>query len=214
MGDAIAYIDAMNLYYGIKAKYGRKYLWLDLYALISRLRRSDNIIKIWYFTTVVAGEPEAARRQETYLAALTTYRPQIKIVRGKFKARTFRCFKCGSRYRCACDPPREFRTYEEKLTDVALGVAMVKDTAQGYGDLSVLITTDTDLTPAITAAADLAPDRPIYLACPPGRQPPRISHPRNVTSFLISRDHLAASLLPDTVPGRQGVVYHRPEKWQ
>jgi hypothetical protein len=94
--------------------------------------------------------PKAARRQETYLAALITYRPQIEIVRGKFKAKTFRCSFCGCRYRCACDPPRDFRTYEEKLTDVALGVTMVKDTAQGYGDLSVLITIDTDLTPAIT----------------------------------------------------------------
>jgi hypothetical protein len=203
VGDAIAYIDAMNLYHGIRAKYGRRYLWLDLYALAARLRQPDTIIKVLYFTTIVAGEPDAARRQEIYLAALTAYRPQIEIVRGRFKAKTFRCFTCGCRYRCSCDPPREYRTYEEKLTDVALGVAMVKDAAQGHGDLSVLITTDTDLTPAITAAATLAPDRPIYLACPPGRQPPRTSYPRNVTSFLISRDHLAASLLPDVVPGRR-----------
>jgi hypothetical protein len=39
---------------------------------------------------------------------------------------------------------REYRTYEEKLTDVALGVTMGKDAAQRYGDRSVLITTDTD----------------------------------------------------------------------
>ena len=102
MGQAVVYIDGMNLYHGIKAKYGRKYLWLDLFALAAQLRRPDTIIRVWYFTTIVAGEPEAARRQETYLAALTSF----------------------------------------------------------------------------------------------------------------SHDHLAASLLPDAVPGRKGQVYHRPDKWR
>jgi hypothetical protein len=168
VSDAVVYVDGMNLYHGLKAKYGRKYLWLDLHSLASRLRRPDTIVKVRYFTTIVAGEPEAARRQETYLAALTAQRPQVEVVRGKFKVKRFRCFDCRARYSCECDPAREYRTYEEKLTDVALGVAMVKDAAQGYGDLSVLVTTDTDLTPAIRATAELSPARPIYLACPPG----------------------------------------------
>jgi hypothetical protein len=43
VGDAIAYIDAMNLYHGIRAKYGRRYLWLDLYALVARLRQPDTL---------------------------------------------------------------------------------------------------------------------------------------------------------------------------
>lgn len=214
VGNAVVYVDGMNLYHGLKAKYGRKYLWLDLHALAAQLRQPDTVVKVRYFTTIVAGEPEAARRQETYLAALTALRPQIDVVRGRFKVKKFRCAKCGARYRCACDPAREYRTYEEKLTDVALGVAMVKDVAQGCGDLSVLITTDTDLTPAITAAAELAPDRPIYLACPPGRQPPHRHLPPSVTAFLISRDHLAASLLPASVTDPQGRIHRRPDKWQ
>ena len=27
------YVDGFNLYFGLKAKHGRKYLWLDLHAL-------------------------------------------------------------------------------------------------------------------------------------------------------------------------------------
>ena len=77
-----------------------------------------------------------------------------------------------------------------------------------------MITTDTDLMPAIAAVAELAPDRPIYLACPPGRQPPQLHLPPSVTSFLISRDHLAMSLLPAEVTGRCGRAYGRPDKWQ
>jgi hypothetical protein len=120
-----------TLCHGLKAKHGRKYLWLDLYELASRLRQPDTIVKVRYFTTIVAGEPEAARRQETYLAALTALRTQVEVVRGKFKVKRFRCYRCGERYSCECDPAREYRTYEEKLTDVALGMAMVKGRGSG-----------------------------------------------------------------------------------
>ncbi|HEU5469961.1 MAG TPA: hypothetical protein VFV67_04860 [Actinophytocola sp.] len=91
---------------------------------------------------------------------------------------------------------------------------MVEDAAQRYGDLSVLITTDTDLTPAINATAEIAPDRPIYLACPAGRQPPQVRRPPSVTSFLIGRRQLAASLLPARVVGSKGQIHERPDKWR
>src|SRR6266536_636756 len=34
-----AYVDGFNLYFGLKAKYGRRYLWLDLQALAASLLR-------------------------------------------------------------------------------------------------------------------------------------------------------------------------------
>lgn len=214
MGQAVVYVDGMNLYFGLRNKYARRFLWLDLYALAQQLRQPDTILKVRYFTTIVAGEPAAARNQETYLSSLTAFRAQVEVVRGRFKAKKFRCADCGCRWTCGCTPPREFRTYEEKLTDVALGVAMVKDVAQGYGDTSVLITTDSDLMPALAACAELAPQRSIYLACPPGRQPPRHKLPANVTSFLIGQEQLKGSLLPDAVMDPRGWVYRRPDKWQ
>ena len=85
MGQAVIYVDGWNLYHGIKSRYGRTYLWLDLYGLAARMRQPDSILKVRYFTTIVAGEPDAARNQETYLAALTSYRPAVAVVRGRFK---------------------------------------------------------------------------------------------------------------------------------
>lgn len=32
-----AYVDGFNLYHGVKHKHGRKYLWLDLEALVAHL---------------------------------------------------------------------------------------------------------------------------------------------------------------------------------
>src|SRR5882757_5537530 len=85
VGQAVIYVDGWNLYHGIKSRYGRTYLWLDLYGLATRMRQPDSILMVRYFTTIVAGEPDAARNQETYLAALTSYRPAVAVVRGRFK---------------------------------------------------------------------------------------------------------------------------------
>ncbi len=140
VGKAIVYVDGFNLYYGMKAKHDRKYLWLDLFTLAQRMRQPDMIQKVRYFTAIVRGEPEAARNQETYLAALCAYRPQVEVTRGRFQKKEPRCRACGQRWLCHCNPRREYRTFEEKLTDVALGVAMVEDAALGVGDVTILVT--------------------------------------------------------------------------
>jgi hypothetical protein len=46
-----AYVDGFNLYHGLKAKHGRKYLWLDLQALALRLiKPAQHLIEVQYFT--------------------------------------------------------------------------------------------------------------------------------------------------------------------
>jgi hypothetical protein len=58
-----AYIDGFNLYYGMKSKYRRRYMWLDPVDLIRRLRPKDDIVVVPYFTAIVRGEAAAAQRQ-------------------------------------------------------------------------------------------------------------------------------------------------------
>ncbi|MFD1540670.1 NYN domain-containing protein [Nonomuraea guangzhouensis] len=211
--DVVAYVDGFNLYHGLKSKYGRAYLWLDLVELIRRIRRHDTVIKVRYFTAIVKGEPDAALRQETYLSALAANSPEVEIIRGHFKKKTARCRDCGARWTCECDPPQTFHTFEEKLTDVALAVAMTMDAASGYGDMSVLVSTDTDFRPAVEASLQLAPARPILIACPPGRVGPKHDFSGQVIAFAIPEEHLEASLLPDEVTGPDRRTYKRPDKW-
>ena len=210
----VVYIDGHNLYNGVRRKFGRKYHWLDLFTLARRMRLDDRILKVRYYTTIVRGEPDAALRQEHYLAALAARRPEaVEIIKGRFQAKTFRCRKCGARWNCRCIPPREYRTYEEKLTDVALATDLVRDAAAGLGDSCILVSTDTDFHPAIEACLALAPARQFYIACPPGRHSPRNTFDGRVTAFLIPEEHFAASQLPPQVR-RGGRTYARPEKWQ
>jgi hypothetical protein len=45
MESVVAYIDGFNLYFGLKADHGRKYLWLDLQALIEGLLRPNQELR-------------------------------------------------------------------------------------------------------------------------------------------------------------------------
>ncbi|NEE03279.1 NYN domain-containing protein [Phytoactinopolyspora halotolerans] len=212
--DIVAYVDALNLYHGLTSRYGDAYSWRDVVELVRRMRQHDTVVKVKYFTAIVAGEPDAAARQESYLAALTAYRPEVEVIRGHFKKKTARCRHCRARYSCACDPPQQYKTHEEKLTDVALGVAMTADAATRSGDMSLLISADTDFQPAVEMSLRLDPARPVIVACPPGRIGPRHNLNGRVVAFPIPERHLRDSLLPDVVTASDGRTYARPTKWR
>lgn len=65
------YVDGFNLHY--RALQGTPHKWLDLPKSAARLLRSgDTVELVRYFTARVkarAGDPDAPRRQQTYLSA-------------------------------------------------------------------------------------------------------------------------------------------------
>ncbi|WP_290856133.1 NYN domain-containing protein [Hamadaea sp.] len=207
-----AYIDGFNLYYGMKSAYRRKYMWLDVVELVRQLRPNDQVQVVRYFTAIVKGEPAAAANQTTYLDALSTHNGALVDVRvGRFKIKTIgRCKVCRKEFLCAC--PTTYQTYEEKETDVALGVAMVEDAALGIGDISLLISADSDMLPAVRSLQRIAPSRPVYVALPPSNQP-RARAIRGAGVFYIRESALSGAQLPPAVNGSTGRKYSRPAKW-
>ena len=59
MAKVIGYIDAFNLYHGLRDRYQNRYQWLDLVKLVERLRPSDSVIAVRYFTALVRDDPPA-----------------------------------------------------------------------------------------------------------------------------------------------------------
>lgn len=213
MSTVAAYIDGLNLYYGMKAKYGRRYLWLDLVNLIAHVRPKDDIVAVRYFTAIVKGEPTAAANQLEYIEALEAHCGSVlDIRRGWFKTRTIApCRQCGGAWLCCC--PRRYRGYEEKETDVALAAAMVGDVASDLADRTLLISADSDFAPAVAEVKRVDPTHPVLLALPPGNLRP---HRRfaNVGHFNINETALRQSQLPEEVSDvRHGRVRRRPAKW-
>ncbi|WP_027343948.1 NYN domain-containing protein [Hamadaea tsunoensis] len=207
-----AYIDGFNLYYGMKSAYRRKYMWLDVVELVRQLRPHDQVQVVRYFTAIVKEEPAAAANQTTYLDALRTHNGALVDVRvGRFRNKTIgRCKVCRKDFLCTC--PTTYQTYEEKETDVALGVAMVEDAALGVGDVSLLISADSDMLPAVRSLQRIAPNRPVYVALPPSNQP-RFRSIQGAGVFYIRESALSKAQLPPAINDATGRKYARPVKW-
>ena len=80
------YVDGFNLYFGLRERYGRKYLWLDLQVLAASLLRPDQSLeKVRYFTARVRNDVAGQQRQSDYLDALGERSPLVEIRDGRFQ---------------------------------------------------------------------------------------------------------------------------------
>lgn len=198
-----AYVDGFNLYFGLKAKYGRKYLWLDLHALVaSLLRPGQTLEQVTYFTARVRDDPEGRQRQSDYLDALASHSPLVAVVDGRFQEKHRRCRACGA----------EWTVYEEKETDVNIAAALVEHAVLDRFDTALLISADSDLCPAIVTMKRLRPEKRIIAAFPPKRHSADLK--RAVDGYLsIGDDKIRQAQLPTEVVTDAGIRLRRPKRW-
>jgi uncharacterized LabA/DUF88 family protein len=197
------YIDGFNLYFGLRAKYDRKYLWLDLQKLADSLVRPGQSLEfVRYFTARVRRDAEGQQRQSDYLDALRERSPRVKIKDGRFQEKGRRCHDCGSAW----------TVFEEKETDVNIAVALLADAVRDQFDTALLISADSDLCPAVRETKSLFPAKRIIAAFPPGRHSAELK--RVVNGFMfIGEDKVRQAQLPDQVATKAGVVLRRPKHW-
>jgi hypothetical protein len=198
----IGYIDGFNLYHGIVAAGWRRYLWLDLPALMASLLRPDQTLSLTkYCTARVSSPPSRVRRQATYIDALQA-RGGIEVLEGKFQPRDGSCRRCG----------HTWPDFEEKQTDVNIAVEMMKDAHLDNFDMALLVCGDADITPAVIAVQALHPGKRVVVAHPPKRRSDVLNLAAS-GSFGIGRRKLAGSQLPDQVTTATGHILHRPQRW-
>jgi uncharacterized LabA/DUF88 family protein len=198
-----AYIDGFNLYNGLRDKYGRKYLWLDLQALCRSLTiTGQRLTRVRYFTAPVRRQPGSLRRQQTFWNALAVRCDCVTIERGRFQEKTVTCHKCGNTW----------RSYEEKETDVAIAVALVEDAAHKAFDSALVVSADSDLCPAVRSVRRLHPSAKVVAAFPPARRSDDLRREVD-TSFTIAERKLKAALLPKSLRAPDGRTLSRPPSW-
>ena len=199
------YIDGFNLFYGMRDKRWRRYYWLDVYKLAENLLRpGQTLAAVRYFTARVypdAGDPAKVARQNAYLEALGTI-SGLSIHYGHFLPRTRRCPNCGELS----------QTYEEKMTDVNIAVELVRDGHEDLFDAAIVVSADSDLSRPITAIRERFPNKRVIVAFPPNRFS---SHLRQIAdaSFLMRRETLRDSQLPERIAKQDGIVLSRPSSW-
>jgi uncharacterized LabA/DUF88 family protein len=203
MDRVVAYVDGFNLYFGLRADHGHKYLWLDLQALAeSLLLPGQEVREVKYFTARLRDDPIGGRRQSTYLDALGSHCPKVTRIEGRFQEKNRSCASCGARW----------IGYEERETDVNISAALIEDAVEDMYDTALLISGDTDLRPAIAAAKRLRPQKRIFVAFPPRRFSARLV--QAVDAYTrIGADKIRNSQLPSKVVTAGGVVLARPAYW-
>ncbi len=204
MATVIAYVDGFNLYHGLRDRYGRRYLWLDLEHLVRRMRPKDRIVAVRYFTALVRDDPASLARQRAYLGALSAHSGAVEIILGRYQQKTVSCRECGNAW----------TTYEEKETDVNIAVSLVADAAARASDVALIVSADSDLCPAIRTARSSNPSRRMVAAFPPRRSSFEI---RTLIpgAFTIAASDLRNSLLPEVVNHEaEGRIYKRPGRWR
>ena len=154
MKNTIIYVDGGNLYYGLLR--GTDDKWLDLETFSAKLLNPDHLITaIKYFTSrVIDKSPEQrhVQRQGQYLYALAN-RPRIEIVEGRYREQAELlapvrepCTSCDKR---RSDGRVKVLRITEKMTDVNIADAMLRDAYERLADSLVLVSGDTDLAPIV-----------------------------------------------------------------
>ena len=198
----MAYIDGFNLYFGLNDKGWRRYLWLDLPAMIKHLLKPhQELVGVKYFTTRVGKPAESVRRQTTFLDALAV-RGGVEFVFGNFIWGDVECNECG----------RTWMQREEKQTDVSIAVHMICDSFAGDFDTCLLVCGDSDQVPAVRELVEKH-HRRVVVASPPAR----VSNDLNAAAsahFTIGRQAFAANQMPTMVPNpATGYVLAQPAEW-
>jgi uncharacterized LabA/DUF88 family protein len=197
-----AYIDGFNLYFGIRTD-GRRHLWLDLEGLVrSLLKPQQQLVALRYFTARVRNDPAAEQHQDIYLKALEAHSSVLEIRQGRFQRKSKTCYSCRSAW----------IEYEEKETDVSLAVSLLEDGVNGLYDTALIISADSDMTPAVRALKRLAPGVRVVAALPPNRNSAGLTAVCDA-AFPIGIAKIRQAQLPKVVMDGSHPL-GRPEHWR
>jgi len=210
----IAYVDGFSLYYGLRSKGWQRLYWLNIRLLVENLLKPyEQLVAVKYFTSTVSPmrhDPFKHKRQQVFLDALATL-PDFQVFYGRYELRQQACPKCGAQQTCSkCGLPQEKHT--EKKTDVNMAVELLVDAVQNKFDTALLVSGDSDLTPAVDKVTKLAPNTRIVVAFPPNRISKELGKSASY-SFTIGRAKLKKSLFPDKVVTPDGFPLIKPMAW-
>lgn len=159
MRRVVTLVDGFNLYHALDDLHRPELKWLDLWALSNRLIRpqTEELNAVYYFSALAYWRPDSMKRHKAYMRGLEAHR--VTRVLGKFKDKDRRCPKCGWHW----------KGHEEKETDVNIAITLLRLAQKNGFDRCLLISRDSDLSPAVrTVRADFK-TKEITIVAPPNR---------------------------------------------
>lgn len=201
----ICYVDGFNLYHAIDALGAQHLKWVSLRGLAeSLLREGEHLVAVHYFSAYAHWLAGPMSRHKEYVAALRATGVETHIA--KFKDKTARC-------NAACK--QQYKTHEEKETDVHFAITFIEDVICDNFDKAIIVSADSDYLPAIRRAKDIAPGKKYLLAAPPKRLRMARSLKKACGAYVeITRGRIEKNLLPPQITDGQGkIVARRPHRY-
>lgn len=185
----IVYIDGFNFYYGLKSDARwKRYYWLDVVKLFENfMRPNQELIAVKYFSAKPSDVDRSRRQNAFFQANLET--PKFRLILGKFLKKEITCFNCR----------HVIHTYEEKETDVRIATEIVADAYQKKCDVSIVVSADSDMLPAIQLTRQA--HQKVFIYFPPHQYSSNLAQTGSCRPIRLERyeQRFKNSLLPDVV---------------
>jgi len=204
-------IDGFNLYHSVlrlMRDTGFCTKWLDLYSLcrsyLPLFGKDTRLVSLHYFSALphhlTSTQPDKVNRHQKYLSCLKDSGVTVEL--GRFKEKDIFCTKCRS----------VFLKHEEKETDVAIAVTLAELLFTDKCDTAVIVSGDTDLSPAVAKWQPLFPQKKILFAFPYARKNNELLK-LAPGSFSMSRKQYIRHQFPNPVILRNGNKIYKPSTW-
>ena len=207
------YIDALNLYHGLRAIGWQHCLWLDIYQFsLNILGKNQRLEKVHYFTTEVLYDHQdkyKVKRHRTYLQALSEFN-EAHIHRGHYKTH-YGYYKKNKRLHQECGKNHKF--VEEKMTDVNIATNLLCDAHDDLFDVAIVISGDSDLVSAVEAIRTRFQNKEAVVYFPPRRISPRLKAAASRCEYS-DENIFQRSQLPNPVITSLNQKLWRPSTWQ
>lgn len=200
----IIYVDGFNFYYGLK-KGWKKYYWLDIVKFFEFfIRENQELVAIKYFSAPSTNDKQRERQSAFFQA--NKENPKFKLILGKYLKKNITCFKCNYM----------INTFEEKESDVRLATQIVADALKKECDISIIVSADSDMIPALEIAQE-AGNR-VYVYFPPNQNSSVLAQLGDGKPRFLERYpfNFKNSLLPDEICLKKSnnFILKIPEKWK
>ena len=185
----IVYIDGFNFFYGLRSeRRWKRYYWLDVVKLFEMfMRPNQELVAVKYFSAR-PDNPEKNGRQYAFFQA-NKENPKFHLFLGKFLSKEITCRNCGS----------IIHTYEEKETDARIVTQIVADALEKKCDVSVVVSADSDMIPAVEVAKEVG--QKVYIYFPPNHYSSNLYSLTSGSVIMLARyeSRFKKCLFPDNV---------------
>eukprot|EP00803_Ostreobium_quekettii_P007527 evm.model.scf_5383.1 EVM.evm.TU.scf_5383.1 scf_5383:153-1522(-) len=204
------YIDGFNMYHAIHDLNAPHLKWVNLRKLSELLihRKSQQIVRVAYFSAIAhyfqnTEHEGRIRRHEAYIHALKA--KGVECILGNFAKR-------DHYYRGAGFLAR-WRRREEKQTDVAIGVEIMRDAFRDIFDRALIVSLDTDMLPVFRVVKSEFPNKKLISVAPPSRAHHRTLLNASDDHLTIRRSQIEKALFGKRVAHHGRVVAYRPKEY-